>query len=154
RAKRIFTEPIDRIINFGKGLITGIIKFIKEAILRPLAKLAEGTAGYDLLKAVLGEDPVTGDPVPRTADTLIGGFMKLIGQQEVWENIKKGNAIAKAWAWFQNALKDLLGFVKQIPSLFVKAFTSLELMDIILVPRAFAKIISVFGSFMGQFLSW
>lgn len=28
RAKRIFTEPIDRIINFGKGLITGIIKFI------------------------------------------------------------------------------------------------------------------------------
>src|SRR4030095_456787 len=52
RAKRIFTEPIDRIINCGKGLITGVIKFIKEAILRPLAKLAEGTAGYDLLKAV------------------------------------------------------------------------------------------------------
>ncbi len=58
----------------------------------PLAKLAEGTRGYDLLKAVLGKDPITGEPVPRTAETLIGGFMKLIGQEEVWENMKKANA--------------------------------------------------------------
>ena len=27
----------------------------------------------------------------------IGGFMTLIGQQEVWENIQRGNAIARAW---------------------------------------------------------
>ena len=154
RAKRIFTAPIDRLINFAKGLITGIIRFIKDAILRPLAKLAEGTRGYDLLKAVLGQDPVTGDPVPRTAQTLIGGFMKLIGQEEIWNNIQKANAIPRAWAWFQGALAGLLGFVRQIPALFVRAFTSLELMDIVLVPRAFAKIAAVFGSFIAQFLSW
>ena len=45
RAKRIFTEPITRIIDFGKGLVAGIIGFIKDAILRPLAGLAEGTRG-------------------------------------------------------------------------------------------------------------
>src|SRR5262249_51520075 len=80
RAKRIFTEPIDRIINFGKGLVNGIIQLIKDAILRPLAKLAEGTEGYNLLKGVLGKDPITADPVPRTAETLLGPFMKMIGQ--------------------------------------------------------------------------
>ena len=26
RAKRIFTEPIDRLIDFGKGLVAGIIE--------------------------------------------------------------------------------------------------------------------------------
>ena len=62
RAKRIFTEPIDRIISFAKGLVVGIVGFIKDAILRPLAKLAEGTRGYDLLRGILGKDPVTGDP--------------------------------------------------------------------------------------------
>ncbi len=154
RAKRIFTEPIDRIINFAKGLITGILKFIKEAILRPLAKLAEGTRGYDLLKAILGQDPVTGEPVPRTAETLIGGFMKLIGQEEIWNNLKKANAVARAWAWFQGALAGLLGFVRQIPTLFLNAFKALELTDIILVPRAFAKLAAVFGGFIGNFLSW
>lgn len=154
RAKRIFTDPIDRIISFITGLVRDIIKFIKDAILRPLARLAEGTRGYDLLKAVLGEDPITGERVPRNADTLIGGFMKLIGQEEVWENIKKGNAIARAWTWFQEALTGLMGFVRQIPGLFITALTSLELMDIILVPRAFAKLAGVFGGFIMDFLRW
>ena len=104
RAKRIFTEPIDRIINFAKGLVSGIVELVKAAILRPIAKLADGTEGYALLKAVLGKDPITGDPVPQTAETIIGPFMKLIGQEEIWENMKKANAIGRAFAWFKGAL--------------------------------------------------
>jgi hypothetical protein len=154
RAKRIFTEPIDRIINFAKGLITGIVKFVKDAILKPLAKLAEGTKGYDLLKALLGEDPITGEPVPRSADNLIGGFMKLIGQEEIWDNIKKGNAIARAWAWFQGALSGLMGFVKSIPSRIVQTFTSLTISDIVTVVGAFTKIVGSFANITGDFLSW
>ncbi len=154
RAKRIFTEPIDRLIAFGKSLVTQIVAFVREAILLPLAKLAEGTRGYDLLKAVLGEDPVTGVAVPRNAETLIGGFMKLIGQEEVWENIKKGNAVARAWAWFQKALAEVMAFVRQVPTLFVKAFHELEISDLLLVPRAFGKLAAVFGGFIVEFLKW
>jgi dolichol kinase len=154
RAKRIFTEPIDRILSFARGLVSGIIGFIKDAILRPLGRLAEGTRGYDLLKAVLGYDPVTGDPYPRNAETLIGGFMRLIGQEEIWQNVQRSGAVARAWAWFQGALSGLLGFVRQIPSLFLQAFRSLEIADVILLPRAFARIASVFGGFLGQFFSW
>ena len=115
RAKRIFTDPIGRLISFGVGVVSELLDLVKQAILRPLAALAEGTAGYDLLKAILGQDPITGDPVPRNADTLIGGFMKLIGQEEVWQNIKRGNAVARAFAWFQGALAGLMGFVRSIP---------------------------------------
>ncbi len=154
RARRIVTGPIDRIIAFGSSLIGGIVEFVKDAILRPIAGLVANTRGYPLLKAVLGFDPITGDAVPRDASTLIGGFMTLIGQQEVWENIQRGNAVARAWAWFQGALAGLMGFVAQIPTLFLNAFRALELVDIVLVPRAFAKIVGVFGSFAGQFVSW
>jgi hypothetical protein len=154
RAKRIFTDPIERLITFAKNLITGIITFIKDAILMPLAKLAEGTRGWDLLIAVLGKNPITGEAVPRTAETLIGGFMKLIGQEEIWENMKKANAIARAWAWFQGALSAVIGFVSQIPTLAINAFKSLELMDIVVLPRAFAKVATVFGNFIGNFISW
>lgn len=154
RAKRIVTAPIDRIITFGSGLVSGIVTFIKDAILRPLASLIEPTRGYPLLKAVLGFDPVTGDAVPRNATTLLGGFMTLIGQDEVWQNIQRGNAIDRAWAWFQGAVTGYLGFVTQIPSLFLDAFRSLELLDIVLVPRALAKVIGVFGSFYGRLFSW
>jgi hypothetical protein len=154
RAKAIFTEPIDRLINFGKSVASDIIGFVRQAILLPLAKLAEGTRGYDLLKAVLGEDPVTGQPVPRNAETLIGGFMKFIHQEEVWENIKKSNAIPRAWAWFQSALSSLLGFLKQIPTLFINALKALEIIDLIFPWKAFGKIAGVFGGFAMEFVSW
>jgi hypothetical protein len=154
RAKRIFTEPIDRLIAFGKGLIEGILKFIKDAILLPLAKLAEGTKGWDLLIAVLGKNPITGEAVPRTAETLIGGFLKLIGQDEIWDNMKKSNAITRAWAWFQGAMSAVVAFVSQIPDLFVAAFKSLTIEDVVLVVGAFRKVGSVFGGFLVKFTDW
>lgn len=154
RAKRIFTVPIKKIISFIKGLVADIIKFIKDAILKPLASLAEGTRAWDLLIAVLGRNPITGDPVPRTADTLIGGFMKLIGQEEIWQNIKRGNAVARAWAWFQGAMGSLIALVSSIPSRFINALKSLKIIDIVVVPRAFAKIVGVFAGFAMDFASW
>jgi len=154
RAKRIFTEPIDRIITFAKGLITDILKFIKDAILRPLAKMAEGTEGWNLLKAVLEQDPITGEHFPRTAETVIGPFMKLIGQEEVWENIKRGKAIDRAWAWFQGALAGLMGFVRAIPKKIVDTISSLTIGDVVTVVGAFGKIAGAFINIATEFGSW
>ncbi|WP_449258804.1 eCIS core domain-containing protein [Chlorobium limicola] len=154
RAKRIFTAPIDQLIDFASGVVTDILTFVKDAILKPLAAMAQGTRGYDLLCALLGADPITGEAVPGTADTLIGGFMKLIGQGEIWENIKKGNAVARAWAWFQGALAGLLGFARSIPQKIVQTITSLTIQDIITVAGAFTKIVSAFANIAGSFMSW
>jgi hypothetical protein len=154
RAKRIFTEPIRRVISFATSVVTDILKLVKDAILKPLAALAQGTRGYDLLKALLGEDPITGEPVPRNADTLIGGFMKLIGQEDIWGNLKKGNAVARAWAWFQGVLEGLLGFARAIPRTIINTISSLTFQDIITVAGAFTKIVSAFVNIAGSFFSW
>jgi hypothetical protein len=154
RAKRIFSEPIDRILGAVQRIASGMLRLIKDAVLLPLARLAEKTRGYDLLKAVLGRDPITGEPVPRNAETLIGGFMKFIGQEEVWKNLVQARAVPRAWAWFQGALSGLMGFVGEFPALVVRAFQSLELSDVVLLPRALSKIAAVFGDFAGRFVSW
>jgi|CXWL01.1.fsa_nt_gi hypothetical protein len=156
QGKLLITEPVARIKNFSISLKDGIVAFIKDAILKPIAVFAKANApnGYDLLSAVLGEDPISGEPVPQTAETLIGPFMKLIGQEDVWENMKKSNAIGRAWAWFQGALGAVKGFVQQIPALFMNAFRVLEVMDIVVISRAFSKLVGVFGGFVGNFIRW
>jgi hypothetical protein len=154
RAKRIFTDPIGRLIDLARSLVTGVLRFLREAVLRPLAALAEGTRGYDLLKAVLGQDPITGEAVPRNADTLIGGFMKLIGQEEVWNNLKKANAIARAWAWFQGALSGVLAFVRTVPGLIVSTLQSITLQDFLPITSLFGKLGRAFAGFVGSFISW
>ena len=68
RARRIFSEPVDRITTFVRGLVSTVMQFIKDAILMPLARLAQNTRGWDLLCAVLGRNPITGEPVARNAD--------------------------------------------------------------------------------------
>lgn len=154
RAKAIFTGPISRAKSFAEGFFTGLISLVKEAVLRPLAAMAEGTSGYPLLKALLGQDPITGEPVPRNADTLIGGFMTLIGQQEIWENLKKGNAVARAWAWFQGTLEGLLGFARSIPGQIIATITSLTWQDILSIAGAFTKVAKAFLGIARQFGSW
>ncbi len=154
RGIHLVTDPINQIKSLVAGFIDAILEFIKEAILRPLGKLAEGTPSYDLLKGVMGEDPVTGDAVDNPADMMIGGFMKIIGQDEVYNNIKKSNALDKCWAWMQGAWGALKSFVSEIPGLFMEGLKSLTIADIILVPLAFAKLAKVFGNFLGRFISW
>src|SRR5215217_8268555 len=61
---------------------------------------------------------------------------------------------SRAWQWFQTTLSQLIGFVSEIPTLFLSAFKALTLEDIILVPKAFAKLAAVFGGFLGKFVSW
>ncbi|HSK63916.1 MAG TPA: DUF4157 domain-containing protein, partial [Pyrinomonadaceae bacterium] len=152
--KRIFTAPIDQLIDFITGLVTDILVFIRDAILLPLAKLAEGTQGYDLLKAVLGKDPITGEKVTPTPEVLIGGFMKLIGQQDVWENAQKANAVPRLWAWFQGALGGLIAFVSAIPDLIISTLESLEIADLFPPTKAFVKVATAFGGFLMQFITW
>ncbi len=103
---------------------------------------------------MLGRDPVTDEPYPQDAETLIGGFMKFIGEEEIWLNMKRANAVARAWAWFKQTMTELKAFVQQVPAKFLQAFTSLEISDLILIPRAFSKIAGVFGGFVGHFISW
>lgn len=154
RARSIFTDPITRIIAFARNLFGEIARMVREAVLRPLAALAEGTRGYPLLKAVLGEDPVTGEPFPRTAETVIGGFLTLIGQEELWQNIQRANAISRAWNWFQTAISSLVSLVRSIPERFMAALRSLEVIDFIVLPRAFATLAATFGGFLADFGRW
>jgi hypothetical protein len=80
--------------------------------------------------------------------------MKLIGQEEVWENIKKGKAIERAWAWFQGALAGLMGMVRAVPAKIISTITSLTIQDIVTVAGAFTKIVSAFANIATDFMSW
>ncbi|SKA36529.1 protein of unknown function [Chitinophaga eiseniae] len=154
RAVAIFTKPVNDIIDFIKSIFQAIMQFIRDAVLKPLGELAAKAPGFDLLCAVLGTNPITGETVPRNADTLIGGFMKMIGRQDIWDNIKKGNAIQKAFAWFQNAMKGLVTLVTSFPAQFIAMLKSLEVMDFIILPNLFKKVFGVFGSFATAFFNW
>lgn len=154
RAKLIFTAPVDRAIAFGRNLVSGIAEIVKEAIIKPLGAWAKSNVPkWDLLVGVFGKNPIS-EEGESPASALIGAFMELIGQGEIWENIKKGNAVARAWQWFQTAMKGAKALVTGIPGRVVATIRSLTIFDIVTIVGAFAKIAGAFGSFVGDFMRW
>jgi hypothetical protein len=154
RAKALVTTPIERIKNFAISIKDGIVKLIKDAILKPLAAYAATTRGYPLLRTVMGKDPITGETVAQDAESLLGAFLTFIGEDELWATMQKAKAVPRAFAWFKTAKAALMGFLSEIPGLFVQAFRSLEVIDIILIPRAFLKLAQVFGNVAVRFVTW
>jgi hypothetical protein len=154
RARRIFADPAERALAFVRGLAGDVLGFVRDAVLRPIARLAEGTRGYDLLKLVLGRDPITGESHPPTAANVIGGFMRLIGQEEKWRHLQESRAIPRAWAWFQQQLGVLTGFVREVPALFLGALRSLQIRDLLDLGGAFSRMRGIFGGFVSRFVSW
>jgi hypothetical protein len=154
RAKALVTAPIERIKNFAISVKDGIVKLIKDAILKPIAAYAATTRGYPLLRTIMGKDPITGETVVQDAESLLGAFLTFIGEDELWATMQKAKAVPRAFAWFKAAKAALMGFISEIPGLFVQAFRSLEVIDIILIPRAFLKLASVFGNFAVRFVTW
>lgn len=154
RAKRIFTVPVEKAISFGKNLVSGIAEIVKDAIIKPLGRWAAANIPkWDLLVGVFGKNPIS-DEGQSPAAALIGGFMTLIGQQEIWENIQKGGAVAKAWQWFQTAMKGALSLVTSIPGRVMGVIRSLTIFDIVTIAGAFSKIFGAFASFVGDFMRW
>lgn len=154
RAKRIFTDPVKKLIEFGKNLVSGIAEIVKEAIIKPLGRWAAANIPkWDLLVGVFGKNPIS-DEGASPASALIGGFMELIGQKEIWDNIQKGGAVAKAWAWFQGAMKGALALVTSIPGRVMDTIRSLTIFDIVTIAGAFRKIFGAFASFVGDFIRW
>jgi Domain of unknown function (DUF4157)/Novel toxin 15 len=154
RLKSSFTPVFASMKTFASGLISGFIDLVREVILKPMARWAAANIPHwDLLMGVLGINPVSNDGESPTMQ-LIGAFMKLIGQDEVWENIKKGNAIGRAWAWFQTAMSGAKAMVSGIPGEVMATIRSFTIMDVLTVVGAAGKILGLFASIGGKFISW
>ena len=154
RGKQILIGPAQKLLDLGKSLSGAILDLIKHAVLHPLADLIKDTRGWDLLCGILGRNPITDEPVPQNAETLIGGFMKLIGEDEVFENMKKANAFARASAWFRSSMATLKGFVTEIPTLFLNALKSFKVDDLLDLIGAIKRVLGMFGDFAGRFVTW
>lgn len=154
RAARLIREPADRLRAWAASLEAGLAELVREALLMPLATQLQGTAAYPLLCAVLGADPVSGAAVARTPAALIGGFMALIGRADTWEAIQQSAVVAQAMAWFERAQGSLLGFARELPGAFQRAFGLLAWADLRSLPQVAGRMLGVFGDLGTRFGAW
>ncbi len=100
--------------------------------------------GYSLLTVVLGRDPITKQPVERSAVNIARGVLDLVpGGDAIFENLQKSGAIEKTAAWLQEqiALLDLTW--EKIKQLFNAAVDAVSIWH---PGESFDRIVAVFAA--------
>jgi len=115
-------------------------------IMRKVGGLLRKLPGFGLLSTLLGKNPVTGETVERNATGVIGGILKLIGKEDLFQKLKESNAIEKAFAWFGKQIAKLNLTWPVIRGLFSKGWDSLSRWDLLSPVKAFNKIATIFSA--------
>ncbi|RCR69482.1 eCIS core domain-containing protein [Larkinella punicea] len=99
--RRVFAPPFDRITAFVRRVISQVVVFIKETIVRPLSTRARQMRGFTLLTVIIGKDPFTDEVVERSPTNLVGGFMSLMENgDERFRQMQQSGALQRAFTWF------------------------------------------------------
>ncbi len=146
RVLGLFGAPVSRVLGFMGRTISTILGFIKNALMQRLSQWARGTRGYPLLTVILGQDPFSGEPVPRNADRLVRGFLSLMeGGEEQYQQLKASGAIARASQQILVAVHTLNMTRAYIRALFLHTWNQFGFADLAQPLQAFARIIACFA---------
>ena len=135
------------VAELGAAALNAALDFVREH--------ARGIPGYELLSFVLGRDPITQQPVERTAGNLIRGLVSFIpGGTEMFENIQRAGVLQKAADWFTTEVAHLNLTWTRIRGLFQQAWEALSPSDILSPSTAWDKIRRIFGPPVGQLIDF
>lgn len=145
RLMDIVRGPIERIIRFAMDLAGVFLKFIKDALVSRLIEYARTIRGYTLMTVILGKDPFSEEPVGRSTENIVHGFMALMdGGEEKFQEMKQTGAIERMTTRVEQAMLALNFTWEFIRGLFVTAWESFGLPDIANPFAAFQRIIDLF----------
>lgn len=132
RARNIFTPIIERITGLVSGLVSQAITWLKETFMQPLSEFCRQIPGYGLVTVLLGRDPFTNTPVPRTALNVVRAFAEFIpgGTEKVNQLVESG-ALQRAYDWFiaETSARNLTW--ARVTGTFAEAWATLRLEDVL-----------------------
>lgn len=155
RARAIFTPIIDRITTVVGGLISQAITWLKETFMEPLAGFCRQIPGYGLVTVMLGRDPFTNAPVPRTALTVVRAFAEFIpgGTEKVNQLVESG-ALQRAYAWFQTETGARNLTWARVTGTFAAAWATLRLEDVLHPIDTLRRMVGLFRPLLSDLVSF
>ena len=147
----LFSEPVSEMVSFALEVAIMILQFIKDALIRRLVEFAKTIPGYNLVTVILGKDIFSQDPVERSAENIIRGFMGLVpGGEEKFQELKQTGVIGEAVAWIEGAVEELDLTWDSIRGLFTTAWNEFSLADLATPIETFGRVMDLFAAPVGR----
>jgi len=145
RAQDVFMPTITRIRNFVAPLIAQAITWLKETFMQPLSNFCREIPGYGLVKVMLGRDPFTSVPQPRTALTVVSAVAEFIpGGTEKVNQLVQSRALERAYQWFITETQTRNLTWERVTATFTQAWDSLRLEDVLTPTETLRRMMGLF----------
>jgi hypothetical protein len=113
-------------VAFAGSLVDHIIEMIKDAAL----DLAEGfladNRAWDLIKKILGYDPLRDQEVSATPAEILEEFLLLIGKEQEVEQMKARGTLEETANWLATQLAIFIGLLAELRTLIVNAWEAIQ----------------------------
>ncbi|MCC2320726.1 eCIS core domain-containing protein [Cellulomonas xiejunii] len=136
---------------FAWDVVAKVLELVKKSLLGWLSEHAHEIPGFHLLTVILEKNPFTDEPVPRTGENLIRGFVTLLpGGAAMYDQLAESGAIAQAGARIDGAVASLGISWELIVSTFKGVWDLVTLEKLLSPVDTFNEITAKFGEPLGR----
>ena len=153
-AQRAFSL-LGQVGSFATTVLSKVVSLIKDALLGMLSERAHQTKGFTAMTVMLGKDPFTSAPVPRTPTNLIRAFVTLLPNgDQVFEQLSQSGVIADAAGRIESEMVRLGVSWEMVSGTFHAIWDQLSLEDLLDPLGAFLRILNQFEEPLGRIVSF
>lgn len=146
---------VRRIANFATTLIAKVLELVKKALLGWLSEHAHQVPGFHLLTVIIGQNPFTGEAVPRTAVNLIKGFITLLPNGEAtYDELEKSGVVTEAAGRIEAAIVRLGISLDMVIATFRGVWDGMSLDDLLHPIAAFQRVVAQFGEPLSRIIEF
>jgi hypothetical protein len=146
---------VQRIADFGLTLIVKVLELVKKALLGWLSEHAHQVPGFHMLTVIIGQNPFTGDVVPRTPANLIKGFITLLPNGEAtYDELEKSGVVTEAAGRIEAAMVRLGISLDMVVATFRGVWDTLSLDDLLQPIAAFQRVVAQFGQPLARIIEF
>jgi hypothetical protein len=146
---------VQRIADFGLTLIVKVLELVKKALLGWLSEHAHQVPGFHMLTVIIGQNPFTGEVVPRTPANLIKGFITLLPNGEAtYDELEKSGVVTEAAGRIEAAMVRLGISLDMVVATFRGVWDALSLDDLLQPIAAFQRVVAQFGEPLARIIEF
>lgn len=140
---------------FALDVVVKVLELVKKSLLGWLSAHAHEIPGFHLLTVIIERNPFTDEPVARTAENLIRGFITLLpGGAAMYDQLAESGAIAQAGARIDGAVESLGISWELVTSTFRGVWDLVTLEKLLSPIDTFDEIVAKFGEPIGRIVEF
>jgi hypothetical protein len=124
--RRHFGRLYDDVVTFVRTLVDHIMAMIKEAAIAVAEGFLAENRAWDLIKKILGHDPLRDVPVMATPVEILSDFLLLIGKEEELRQMQARGTLEETANWLATQIGTFMSLLGELRGLITSAWEAIQ----------------------------